>query len=268
MHEQWTKNTMRADPDLPPFLSRDLICKWITCGLMIWCVHCKLHCWHVQPSVCRTLRQWFFAMSNSWVAFSVWNAANKSFGTSEKCSETGCRPGHHDIELVLCPEPFHCVHLLFFGYQFLNISNPKLCLRTFVWKWGHTRHHGTGLICYVKPPESCFQFRIERADASHWIVCYTFFCLRCKRMDQMLHLQHHGTDLCLEAACGSWKACVPSGTECNWRKLICSTVRLERLFVTNMQNQYVRLERLFVTNMQAKPVANCCLSVKFFFSIL
>ena len=66
----------------------------------------------------------------------------------------------------------------------------------------------------------------------------------------MLHLQHHGTDLCLEAACGSWKACVPSGTECNWRKLICSTVRLERLFVTNMQNQYVRLERLFMTNMQ------------------
>ena len=79
MHEQWTKNTIRADPDMPPFLSRDLICKWITCGLMIWCVHCKLHCWHVQPSVCRTLRQWFFAMSNSWVAFSVWNAANKSF---------------------------------------------------------------------------------------------------------------------------------------------------------------------------------------------
>ena len=28
----------------------------------------------------------------------------------------------------------------------------------------------------------------------------------------MPHLQHHGTDLCLEAACGSWKACVPSGT--------------------------------------------------------
>ena len=26
-------------------------------------------------------------------------------------------------------------------------------------------------------------------------------------------------------------------TECNWRKLICSSVRLERLFVTNMQNQ-------------------------------
>ena len=60
--------------------------------------------------------------------------------------------------------------------------------------------------------------------------------------------------LCLQlrssTASGSWKACVPSGTECNWRKLICSTVRLERLFVTNMQNQYVRLERLFVTNMQ------------------
>ena len=56
----------------------------------------------------------------------------------------------------------------------------------------------------------------------------------------MPHLQHHGTDLCLEAACGSWKACVyrvAHGTECNWRKLICSTVRLERLFVTNMQNQ-------------------------------
>ena len=28
----------------------------------------------------------------------------------------------------------------------------------------------------------------------------------------MPYLQHHGTDLCLEAACGSWKACVPSGT--------------------------------------------------------
>ena len=28
-------------------------------------------CWCVQPSVCRSLRQWFFAMSNSWVAFSV-----------------------------------------------------------------------------------------------------------------------------------------------------------------------------------------------------
>ena len=24
MHEQWTKNTIRADPDMPPFLSRDL----------------------------------------------------------------------------------------------------------------------------------------------------------------------------------------------------------------------------------------------------
>ena len=104
------------------------------------------------------------------------------------------------------------------------------------------------LLCQT--PESKKMCRIERADASHWIVCYTFFCLRCKRMDQMLHLQHHGTDLCLEAACGSWKACIPGGTERNWRKLICSTVRLERLFVTNMQNQYVRLERLFVTNMQ------------------
>ena len=29
------------------------------------------------------------------------------------------------------------------------------------------------LLCQT--PESCFQFRIERADASHWIVCYTFF---------------------------------------------------------------------------------------------
>ena len=34
----------------------------------------------------------------------------------------------------------------------------------------------------------------------------------------MPHLQHHGTDLCLEAACGSWKACVPSGTW-NWVQL-------------------------------------------------
>ena len=25
MHEQWTKNTIRADPDMPPFLSWDLI---------------------------------------------------------------------------------------------------------------------------------------------------------------------------------------------------------------------------------------------------
>ena len=36
-------------------------------------------CWCVQPSVCRSLRQWFFAMSNSWVVFSVWKSANKSF---------------------------------------------------------------------------------------------------------------------------------------------------------------------------------------------
>ena len=28
----------------------------------------------------------------------------------------------------------------------------------------------------------------------------------------MPHLQHHGTDLCLEAVCRSWKVCVPSGT--------------------------------------------------------
>ena len=54
----------------------------------------------------------------------------------------------------------------------------------------------------------------------------------------------------------AWKQLVGAGWlayrvahECNWRKLICSTVRLERLFVTNMQNQHVRLERLFVTNM-------------------
>ena len=36
-------------------------------------------CWCVQPSVCRSLRQWFFAMSNSWVVVSVWKSANKSF---------------------------------------------------------------------------------------------------------------------------------------------------------------------------------------------
>ena len=36
-------------------------------------------------------------------------------------------------------------------------------------------------------------------------LCNTFFRF-------MPHLQHHGTDLCLEAACRSWKTCVPSGT--------------------------------------------------------
>ena len=36
-------------------------------------------CWCVQPSVCRSLRQWFFAMSNSWVVFSVWKSENKCF---------------------------------------------------------------------------------------------------------------------------------------------------------------------------------------------
>ena len=149
------------------------------------------------------------------------------------------------------PGTIHCVHLLFFGYQFLNISDPKLCLRTFVWKWGHTRHHGTGLICYVKlRSRRVFSFELKEQMLRIGLCVIHFFASDVNAMDQMLHLQHHGTDLCLEAACGSWKACVPSGTECNWRKLICSTVRLERLFVTNMQNQYVRLERLFVTNMQ------------------
>ena len=41
---------------------------------------------------------------------------------------------------------------------------------------------------------------------------------------------------------------VAHGTECNWRKLICSSVRLES-----------------VRDEHAKPVANCCLSVKIFF---
>ena len=36
-------------------------------------------CWCVQPSVCRSLRQWFFAMSNLWVVFSVWKSENKCF---------------------------------------------------------------------------------------------------------------------------------------------------------------------------------------------
>ena len=36
-------------------------------------------CWCVQLSVCRSLRQWFFAMSNSWVVFSVWKSENKCF---------------------------------------------------------------------------------------------------------------------------------------------------------------------------------------------
>ena len=34
-------------------------------------------CWCVQPSVCRSLRQWFFVMSNSWVVFSVWKSESK-----------------------------------------------------------------------------------------------------------------------------------------------------------------------------------------------
>ena len=36
-------------------------------------------CWCVQPSVCRSLRQCFFAMSNSCVVFSVWKSENKCF---------------------------------------------------------------------------------------------------------------------------------------------------------------------------------------------
>ena len=84
------------------------------------------------------------------------------------------------------PGIIHCVHLLFFGYQFLNISNPKLCLRTFVWKWGHTRHHGTGLICYVKLRSRVFSFELKEqmlriglcvihffaSDVNAWTRCY------------------------------------------------------------------------------------------------
>ena len=64
----------------------------------------------------------------------------------------------------------------------------------------------------------------------------------------MPHLQHHGTDLCLEAACGSWKACVPSGTW-NWVQL--AQINLQHC----SSGETVRDEH-------AKPVANCCLSVK------
>ena len=64
----------------------------------------------------------------------------------------------------------------------------------------------------------------------------------------MPHLQHHGTELCLEAACGSWKVCVPSGTW-NW-------VRRAQINLHHCSSgETVRGER-------AKTVANCCLSVK------
>ena len=59
------------------------------------------------------------------------------------------------------PGIIHCVHFFFDWFQFVNISNPKLCLRTFVWKWGHTRHHGTGLICYVKLRSRVFSFEVK-----------------------------------------------------------------------------------------------------------
>ena len=64
----------------------------------------------------------------------------------------------------------------------------------------------------------------------------------------MPHLQHHVTELCLEAACGSWKVCVPSGTW-NWARR--AQINLHHC----SSGETVRGER-------AKSVANCCLSVK------
>ena len=106
------------------------------------------------------------------------------------------------------------------------------------------------LLCQT--PESCFQFRIERADASHWIVCYTFFASDVNAWTRCYICSIMVPTFAWKQLVGAGRLAyrVAHGTECNWRKLICSTVRLERLFVTNMQNQYVRLERLFVTNMQ------------------
>ena len=65
----------------------------------------------------------------------------------------------------------HCVHFFFDWFQFVNISLfAHLCLevRSYTASW-----YRAYLLCQT--PESCFQFRSERADASHWIVCYTFF---------------------------------------------------------------------------------------------
>ena len=97
----------------------------------------------------------------------------RSILSSEKCSETGCRPGHHDIELVLGPESF--IAFTFFLIPIFEHFQSKavfahLCLevRSYTASW-----YRAYLPCQT--PESCFQFRIERADASHWIVCYTFF---------------------------------------------------------------------------------------------
>ena len=73
------------------------------------------------------------------------------------------------------------------------------------------------LVCQTQ--ESCFQFRNERADA-----------------------------------CGSWTACVPSGT---WNRVQLAQINLWHC----SSGETVRDEH-------AKPVANCCLSVKIFFSIL
>ena len=75
---------------------------------------------------------------------------------------------------------------------------------------------------------------VDLCDVYHKKNIYVMFSLKCMSSGQknttgiivpfnivpfnfvlksnMPHLQHHGTDLCLEAACGSWKACVPSGT--------------------------------------------------------
>ena len=49
--------------------------------------------------------------------------------------------------------------------------------------------------------------------------------------------------------------------ECNWRKLICSTVRLERLFVRDEHAKPVCSSGETVRDEHA----NCCLSVKFVF---
>ena len=64
----------------------------------------------------------------------------------------------------------------------------------------------------------------------------------------MPHLQHHGTDLCLEAVCRSWKVCVPSGT---WNWVRRAQINLQHC----SSGETVRDEH-------AKPVANYCLSVK------
>ena len=73
------------------------------------------------------------------------------------------------------PGIIHCVHFfcglipIFKHFQSKAVF-AHLCLevRSCTASWCRAY-----LLCQT--PESCFQFRIERADASHWIVCYTFF---------------------------------------------------------------------------------------------